>query len=156
MAKNDLARRLKENRQQIALEKEMAVRATSRRFAHWVMQAGVDALVMTLGYDDVMKGHLWGEQRIYEFAAAWATNALHIMQGMGLRPDADAIREETDKLIKKKMPHKDFVPWEERYEDWKSRSVEAEREMFLKYWQKTGQATKDDGGTSQLLKGVGK
>lgn len=142
--------------QKMQYEKDMAALTTSKRFGQWMVQAGTDALVLTLGYDDVMKGRNWGEQRIREFGAAWATNLTLVMQGMGMRPDADAIRAEVDKLVRGKTSEERFVPWENRYQDWQDRSVEAERKMLGKYWEKTGQTAKDDGGTSELLKGVGR
>lgn len=122
--------------------------------SQWSSQIALDALVKTLGYGDCMKNDPWGEQRIVAFAREWAANVDDIWGGLGRRADADAIRETTDRMLKKKIPSV-YGPWEERYRGWKTESLAQEVEKLRGLWKRQG-LLDDDGGTSELLKGVGK
>lgn len=122
--------------------------------SQWASQIALDALVTTLGYGDCMKNDPWGEQRIVAFVKEWLTYVDEIWDGLGRKPDADAIRQITDDLLKKKIPSV-FAPWEERYRGWKPESLEMEVDKFRGLWKRQG-LLDNDGGTSELLKGVGK
>lgn len=122
--------------------------------SQWSSQICLDALVKTLGYGSCMKNDPWGEQRIVAFAREWLSNADEIWGGLTRQPDADAIRIETDKLLKKKIPSV-YGPWKARYIGWQEVGLEKEVEKFRGLWKRQG-LLEDDGGTSDLLKGVGK
>ena len=122
--------------------------------SQWSSQIALDALIETLGYGDCMKNDTWGEQRIVAFAKEWLVNVDKIWGGLTRQPDADAIRETTDRLLKKKIPSV-YGPWDERYLGWKNDSLEQEVEKFRGLWKRQS-LLDDDGGTSELLKGVGR
>ena len=122
--------------------------------SQWASQIAMDALVKTLGYGDCMKNDPWGEQRIVALVKEWLVYVDEIWDGLGRKPDADAIRQTTDDLLKKKIPSV-FAPWEERYRGWKPESLEQEVDKFRGLWKRQG-LLDNDGGTSELLKGVGK
>lgn len=120
----------------------------------WSTQVCMDALVKTLGYGACMKNDPWGEQRILTLAHEWLKNVDEIWNGISARPDADAIRATTDRLLEKKIPSA-YGPWEERYLSWKDESLGKEVAKFRGKWKRQG-LLDDDGGTSALLKGIGK
>ena len=129
--------------------KMMSVGST---MSQWASQIALDALVKTLGYGDCMKNDPWGEQRIVALVKEWLGYVDEIWDGLGRKPDADAIRQTTDDLLKKKIPSV-FAPWEERYRGWKPESLEQEVDKFRGLWKRQG-LLDNDGGTSELLKGV--
>lgn len=120
----------------------------------WSTQVAVDALIKTLGYGACMKNDPWGEQRILALAEEWLANIDHIWGGISRQPDADAIRRQTDTMLKKKIPSA-YGPWEQRYIEWTEDTLSREVSKFRGLWKKQG-LLDNDGGTSQLLKGVGK
>ena len=73
-------------------------------------QIALDALVKTLGYGDCLKNDPWGEQRIVALVKEWLGYVDEIWDGLGRKPDAAAIRQTTDDLLKKKIPSV-FAPW---------------------------------------------
>ena len=129
--------------------KMMSVGST---MSQWASQIALDALVKTLGYGDCMKNDPWGEQRIVALVKEWLGYVDEIWDGLGRKPDADAIRQTTDDLLKRKIPSV-FAPWEERYRGWKPESLEQEVDKFRGLWKRQG-LLDNDGGTSELLKGV--
>lgn len=97
MAKNAFLTKLQ-------IEQDQKIRLVGNTMSQWSTQIAMDALVKTLGYGDCMKKDPWGEQRILAFAKEWAANVDEIWGGLTRQPDADAIRQQTDKLIEKKIP----------------------------------------------------
>lgn len=97
MAKNAFLTKLQ-------IEQDQKIRLVGNTMSQWSTQIAMDALVKTLGYGDCMKKDPWGEQRILAFAKEWAANVDEIWGGLTRQPDADAIRQQTDKLIEKKSP----------------------------------------------------
>ena len=147
MAKNDFLKKMQ-------MQRDLHVLHVGSTMSQWSSQIALDALIKTLGYGDCMKNDPWGEQRIVAFAREWLVNVDEIWGGLGRQADADAIRETTDRLLKKKIPSV-YGPWDERYIGWKTESLAQEVEKLRGLWKRHG-LLDDDGGTSELLKGVGK
>lgn len=123
---------------QIQAKKEKDVHDTSIRMANWTQQAAYDALVMTLGYDNVVYGRNMGTESIDKVATAWAKNLMYVMKGMGMETDADFHRAKTDEKVKAKVPAEIYVPWEQRYVEWLAQTTEEEAKRLRKYWEKNG------------------
>lgn len=121
--------------------------------SQWSSQICMDALVKTLGYGACMGDDPWAEKRIARFLSEWLDNVDKEWDGVSRKPDADAVRVETDRLLQKKVPSL-YVPWEARFKGWKEASLEQEVAKFRGLWKRQG-LLGDDGGTSKLLQGVG-
>lgn len=145
MAKNAFLTKLQ-------IEQDQKIQLVGNTMSQWSTQIAMDALVKTLGYGDCMKKDPWGEQRILAFAKEWAANVDEIWGGLTRQPDADAIRQQTDKLIEKKIPSM-YGPWESRYIMWKNQTLASEVAKCRGLWKRQG-LLDDDGGTSELLRGV--
>lgn len=118
----------------------------------WSTQVATDALVKTLGYGECMGDDPWGEMRILRLAQERLKNIDEIWNGISAKPDADAVRETTDRALEKKIPNA-YGPWEERYVSWKEQSLASEVAQFRGKWKRQG-LLEDDGGTSKLLRGI--
>lgn len=99
---------------------------------------------------------LGGAKRLEAFGDEFVKNLLYVTGGASYRPDADAIRTEVDKLLKAKLSPDRFGPWAVRYPHWTEDALEVEAKKKRGKWVKDGMNVKNDGGTSELLKGVGK
>lgn len=119
-------------------QKEKEVHETSIRMAYWTQQAGYDALVMTLGHDNVVYGNNMSAEVIEKVAAAWAKNMTFVIKGMGMETDADYYRAKTDEKVKAKVPEAVWEPWEQRYVQWRERTTEEEAGWLRKYWEEQG------------------
>lgn len=119
-------------------------------------QAAMDAALLTLAYGKCMKRDPWGGKRLVAFGEEFIENFLFVMQGCQYSPDADAIRVQIDKLLKAKLPEDRYGDWPERYRGWVQDTLENEARKRRGKWQREGMDTRNDGGTSELLKGVGK
>ena len=99
-------------------------------------QGMVDAIILTLGYGDCMKGRTKGEKWIMAFVEECLENYQNVIfPGMEIRDDADAFREKADELIAKKCP-KYFAkdgPWPQRYPFWTEFTVEQEAARNRKF-----------------------
>ena len=122
----------------------------------WCHQAALDAVLITLGYGNCMGSDPWGPERLVRFGAEFAENLQWLMGGLQYTPDADAIRIQVDRLLKAKLPEESHYPWDKRYRAWLDFDIETETKRQRREWVRDGMDTKNDGGTSELLKGVGK
>lgn len=132
---------------------------TMRRMAiteQWLKQAGLDAALITLGYGSCMGKDQWGAERLVRFGEEFIKNLWWICGGLQYSPDADAVRAKVDKLLKDKLPEESYRDWGVRYSFWIEKSLEDEAKAERSKWIREGVNLKDDGGTSELLKGVGK
>lgn len=119
-------------------QKEKEVHDTSIRMSYWTQQAAYDALVMTLGHDNVVYGKNMSAEVIDQVCIAWAKNLNFVMKGMGMETDADFYRAKTDEKVKAKVPEEVWEPWEQRYVQWLQRTTEEEASWLRKYWEKSG------------------
>lgn len=131
----------------------MQVMDLTERFTR---QAAFDAALLTLAYGKCMGNDPWGPKRLVAFGDEFVENFLFVMQGAQYSPDADAIRSQVDKLLKAKLPEDRYGDWPYRYRGWVEESIEGESQKRRGKWAREGMETRNDGGTSQLLKGVGK
>lgn len=147
----------KKNAFLIKLQKESEAKAkkTGDLTERWTRQAALDAAIITLAYGDCMKNDPWGAKRLEAFGDEFVKNLLYVTKGASYAPDADAIRAEVDKLLKAKLSPERFGEWAMRYPYWIEDPLEVEAQKQRKSWTKEGMSTAD-GGTSELLKGVGK
>lgn len=132
---------------------------TMRRMAiteQWLKQAALDAYLLTQGYGSCMKKDPWGAERLVRGGAEFIENLLLVCGGLQYSPDADAVRTKIDKLLKDKLPEESYRDWGTRYTCWVEKSLEDEAKAERSKWIREGVNLKDDGGTSELLKGVGK
>ena len=125
----------------------------TERFARQAMH---DAALLTLAYGKCMGNDPWGPKRLEAFGRECLENYWFVMDGAQFSPDADAVRAQIDKLLKAKLPEDIYCSWPERYRGWVEESIEGEAQNRRSKWARGGMDTKHDGGTSQLLKGVGK
>lgn len=79
--------------------------------AAYLQAAIFDAAMLTLGYDEMMGKNPWGGEKLSRFTFALYEWFRFVWYGVGFEPDADARRAEVDKLLRKKLPAKYFVPW---------------------------------------------
>lgn len=121
----------------------------------WTRQAALDALVLLLGYGEIMGKDSWGMKRIERAANEWTTLFLWILRGAQGSPDSDAIREQVDRLLKPKVTPELYRVWEERYPNWITETLEEEVQRLRPGWKREGDLEKDT-VTSDLLKGIGK
>ena len=135
-------------------EQERKSKAVGDLTERWTMQAALDAAIITLGYGDCTKNDPWGAKRLEAFGEEFVDNLLWVISGARYEPDADGVREKVDKLLKKKLPDR-FYQWKERYIHWIEDPLEKEADRKRKQWVKDGMNVKSDGGTTELLKGVG-
>lgn len=122
----------------------------------WLKQAALDAVLITLGYGSCMGKDPWGAERLVRFGVEFIENLMFVCDGLQYTPDADAGREKVDKLLKAKLPAESYRDWGYRYTHWIERTLEEEAKVKRRTWIKDGMDIKNDGGTSELLKGVGK
>ena len=122
----------------------------------WCKQAALDAALITLGYGSCMKKDPWGASRLVAFGVEFIENLQWVMCGLQYTPDADAIREKASKLLKDKLPEESYREWSYRYAHWVESDLECEAKKKRREWIKGGMDVKNDGGTSELLKGVGR
>lgn len=107
--------------------------------AAYLQAAVFDAAMLTLGYDEMMGKNPWGGEKLSRFTFALYEWFRFVWYGVGFEPDADARRAEVDKLLRKKLPAKYFVPWEERYQYWTQESLDQEAARFRKEHRKAAQ-----------------
>ena len=149
MAKNkgfkfNEAKRERESKQAMAITEQ------------WLKQAALDAYLITQGYGSCMGKDPWGAARLVRGGAEFIENLMFVCDGLQYSPDADATRVKVDKLLKDKLPEESYRDWGYRYTHWIERDLETEAKIKRRAWVKDGMDTKNDGGTSELLKGVGK
>ena len=121
----------------------------------WTRQAACDALVLLLGYGESMGKTKWGQKKIYRAVMEWTDLFLWILRGLEMHPDSDAIREQTDKLLKPKVPPELYRQWTGRYVGTFEETLEEEVQRMHPKWVRDGDLTEDP-VTSKLLKGVGR
>lgn len=119
-------------------------------------QAAMDAALLTLGYGKCMGNDPWGPKRLVAYGEEFIENFLFVMQGCQYSPDADAIRVQVDKLLKAKLPEDRYGDWQVRYRGWVEETLEVEAQNRRSKWVREGMESRNDGGTSELLKGVGR
>lgn len=119
-------------------------------------QAAMDAALLTLGYGKCMRDDPWGAKRLVAFGEEFIENFLFVMQGCQYSSDADAIRVQVDKLLKAKLPEDRYGDWSIRYRGWVEEPLEVEAQKRRGKWVREGMDVRNDGGTSELLKGVGR
>ena len=132
---------------------------TKRQMAiteQWVKQAGLDAALITLGYGSCMGKGQYGAERLVRFGEEFIKNLWWVCEGLAYSPDADAVRAKVDKLLKDKLPEESYREWGARYAFWVDKTLEDEARDERNKWIREGVNLKDDGGTSELLKGVGR
>ena len=122
----------------------------------WCKQAALDAVLITLGYGSCMGKDPWGAERLVRFGVEFVENLEFVMSGLQYTPDADAIRVKVSRLLKDKLPEESYREWDYRYAHWIESELEVEAQKKRRAWVKDGMDIKNDGGTSELLKGVGK
>ena len=122
----------------------------------WLKQAALDAYLLTQGYGSCMGKDPWGAERLVRGGVEFIENLMLVCDGLQYTPDADATRAKVDKLLKAKLPEESFRDWGYRYTHWIERTLESEAKIKRRTWIKDGMDIKNDGGTSELLKGVGK
>lgn len=117
----------------------------------WMLQAALDALVLTLGYGQSMGRTPWGAKRIKRFTDDWAENFLLVKKGSEGDPDSDAIRAEVDKLLRAKVPPENYGDWGMRYPGFIEETIQEEQERLRPRWKRDGMDT-DGGTTNELLR----
>ena len=122
----------------------------------WLKQAALDAYLLTQGYGSCMGKSPWGATRLVRGGAEFIENLMFVCDGLQYTPAADAVRVKVDRLLKDKLPEESYRDWGYRYTHWIERDLETEAKSKRRAWVKDGMDTKNDGGTSELLKGVGK
>ena len=122
----------------------------------WLKQAALDAVLITLGYGSCMGKDPWGAERLVRFGVEFIENLCMVCDGLQYTPDADAVRVKVNRLLKDKLPEESYRDWSYRYAHWIERDLETEAQVKRRTWIKDGMDIKNDGGTSELLKGVGK
>lgn len=122
----------------------------------WLKQAALDAYLLTQGYGSCMGKDPWGAARLVRGGAEFIENLMFVCDGLQYTPAADAVRVKVDRLLKDKLPEESYRDWGYRYTHWIERDLETEAKIKRRAWVKDGMDTKNDGGTSELLKGVGK
>ena len=122
----------------------------------WLKQAALDAYLITQGYGSCMGKDTWGAVRLIRGGVEFIENLCMVCDGLQYSPDADAVRMKVDKLLKDKLPVESYRDWGYRYVHWIARDLETEAQVKRRTWIKDGMDIKNDGGTSELLKGVGK
>ena len=141
------------SRMQAAHERE--AKASIILTEKWTRQAACDALVILLGYGDCMGKTKWGKQKIYRAVNEWVEIFLWVLRALQGYPDSDAIRVQTDKLLKPKVVEELYREWDGRYPGMLGETMEQEVERLRPSWIRGGDLTEDP-VTSKLLKGVGK
>lgn len=121
----------------------------------WTRQAACDALILLLGYGTVMGKTRWGQKKILKAVKEWTELFLWVLRGLQWDPDSDAIREQTDQLLKPKVIPELYRDWDGRYPGWIHETLEEEVKRMRPKWKRDGDLTEDP-VTSELLKGVGK
>lgn len=122
----------------------------------WMKQAALDAYLITQGYGACMKKDPWGAERLVRGGIEFIENLCMVCDGLQYSPDAYAARAKVDKLLKDKLPEDSYRPWGYRYVYWIERDLETEAKIKRREWVKGGMDVRNDGGTSELLKGVGR
>ena len=149
MAKNAFLKKMQAEKRKEAMQ---AMHITEQ----WVKQAALDAALITLGYGECMKKDPWGGKRLVSFGAEFIENFQWVLSGLQYTPDADAVRVKVSRLLKAKLPEESYREHEVRYVHWVQSDLECEARKNRSRWKREGMETQHDGGTSELLKGVGK
>lgn len=121
----------------------------------WIRQAACDALVLLLGYGEIMGKTKWGQKKNYRAVMEWTELFLWILRGLEMHPDSDAIREQVDKLLKPKVPEELYREWGVRYPGMLGETMEEEVQRMRPKWLRDGELAADP-VTSKLMRGVGR
>ena len=120
----------------------------------WLKQAALDAYLITQGYGTCMGKDPWGAARLVRGGVEFIENLCMVCDGLQYTPDADAVRVKVDRLLKDKLPEEICREWSYRYIHWIENDLETEAKKKRREWIKGGMDAKNDGGTSELLRGV--
>lgn len=115
MAKNEYARKLKEQREQ---ERQAANEIVQR----WTAQLCLDVMTIVLNDPEVMGKDVFGPQRLHKIGEAF--NREYREWIIGLSPDVKAsyVREKMDERLKR-IWGEEFEGWEHRYYCWDDRGI---------------------------------
>ena len=124
---------------QIQRQHQQELQETAILIREWAEQAMTDAVFIALFHGTAVDGKPLGFERAKRIAKEiFRVYHDQVATGITSAPDADVFRAQVDKLLRAKMPEEIFVPWEERYRNWESLTVEEEAARYGAVWRKEG------------------